>query len=213
MLRYVIPPVSFGTRLTPQLQFFYDDYSSSHSLCSELDAKVAKDSRTAAGEDFLTIIALTVRQAFGAVQLCGFPSDQYLFMKEISSDGNMNTVDVIFPAHPIFLYMNPELLRLLLRPVFELQESGKYPNAYAMHDIGAHYPNATGHPDGNDEKMPLEECGNMVIMALAYAQKSGNTAYLARHYQKLLQWAGYLVDDALYPANQISTDDFAGALA
>jgi hypothetical protein len=29
----------------------------------------------------------------------------------------------------------------------------------------------------------------------------------------LNQWTGYLVAEALIPANQISTDDFAGALA
>jgi hypothetical protein len=134
-------------------------------------------------------------------------------MKEISSNGNMNTIDVIFPAHPVFLYTNPDLLKYLLRPHFEIQESGHYPNFYAMHDIGSHYPNATGHPDGNDEPMPLEECGNMAIMALAFAQKSGDTAYLESHYTILRQWTDYLIEDALYPANQISTDDFAGPLA
>lgn len=134
-------------------------------------------------------------------------------MKEISSDGNVNTVDVIFPAHPIFLYTNPELLNLLLKPLFEIQESGNYPNAYAMHDVGSHYPNATGHPKGDDEAMPLEECGNMVIMALAYAQKASDTDYLSQHYTLLNQWTAYLVEDAIYPANQISTDDFAGSLA
>lgn len=36
-----------------------------------------------------------------------------------------------------------------------------------MHDIGSSYPNATGHPDGKDEYMPVEECGNMLIMGLA----------------------------------------------
>jgi len=36
-----------------------------------------------------------------------------------------------------------------------------------MHDLGSSYPNATGHPDGNDEYMPVEECGNMLIMGLA----------------------------------------------
>lgn len=36
-----------------------------------------------------------------------------------------------------------------------------------MHDLGASFPNATGHPDGRDEYMPVEECGNMLIMGLA----------------------------------------------
>nr|OQO27148.1 Glutaminase A [Rachicladosporium sp. CCFEE 5018] len=53
----------------------------------------------------------------------------------------------------------------------------------------------------------------MVIMALAYAQKTGDTGYLSQHYALLKQWTGFLVDMALIPANQISTDDFAGALA
>ncbi|EAW09296.1 glutaminase GtaA [Aspergillus clavatus NRRL 1] len=195
------------------LNFFHYDYSEANEISSALDQKIASDSIRAAGQDYLTITSLSARQAFAATQLAGTSENPYLFMKEISSNGNMNTVDVIFPAHPVFLYTNPELLRLLMKPHFELQESGQYPNAYAMHDIGTHYPNATGHPQGNDEPMPLEECGNMVIMALAYALKSKNKKYLSDHYSMLEQWATYLVDDAIYPANQISTDDFAGPLA
>lgn len=42
-----------------------------------------------------------------------------------------------------------------------------YRNDYSMHDLGASFPNATGHPDGRDEYMPVEECGNMLIMGLA----------------------------------------------
>jgi hypothetical protein len=38
-----------------------------------------------------------------------------------------------------------------------------------MHDLGSSFPNATGHPDGRDEYMPVEECGNMLIMGLALA--------------------------------------------
>lgn len=195
------------------LDFFYQDFDESNRLAMEFDDRVAEDSLSAGGQEYLTITSLSARQAFAATQLCGSIEEPYLFMKEISSNGNMNTVDVIFPAHPIFLYTNPELLALLLKPLYEIQESGKYPNAYSMHDIGTHYPNATGHPEGNDEAMPLEECGNMVIMSLAYALKSGNTSYLDDHYAKLTQWTNYLVEDSLYPANQISTDDFAGALA
>jgi glutaminase A-like protein len=35
-----------------------------------------------------------------------------------------------------------------------------------MHDLGSHFPNATGHPDGHDEYMP---CGDILIMGLALA--------------------------------------------
>jgi len=91
------------------------------------------------------------------LQLVGNTTKQYLFLKEISSDGNVQTVDVIFPFHPILLYTEPALLKLLLDPLFENQESGQYPNTYSMHDLGSSYPNATGHRDGSDEKQPLEE--------------------------------------------------------
>jgi hypothetical protein len=166
----------------------------------------------AAGQNYLTITSLSARQAFGAVQLVGNSTKQYLFLKEISSDGNVQTVDVIFPFHPILLYTNSTLLKLLLDPLFENQETGQYPNAWSMHDLGSSYPNATGHPAGNDEQQPLEECGNMLIMTLAYAQRLKDTAYLSKHYKILKQWTQYLVAEALIPANQISTDDFAGAL-
>ncbi len=64
-----------------------------------------------------------------------------------------------------------------------------------------------------DEMQPLEECGDMIIMTLAYAQRTNDNAYLSQHYKILKQWNEYLVQEALIPANQISTDDFAGALA
>jgi len=76
-------------------------------------------------------------------------------------------VDVIFPAFPFFLYTNPRWLAYLMEPNIEHQLSGQYPNDYSMHDLGSSYPNATGHPDGRDEYMPVEECGNMLIMGLA----------------------------------------------
>jgi hypothetical protein len=60
--------------------------------------------------------------------------------------------------------------------------------------------------------MPVEECGNMLIMTLAYAQRANDVAYLHQHYTRLSQWTSFLVDDSLIPANQLSTDDFAGSL-
>ncbi|TVY44587.1 Glutaminase A [Lachnellula occidentalis] len=204
---------SYFSKETDALSFVYNDFANATQTAAALDSKISSDSIGAGGQDYLTITSLAARQAFGAIQLVGNLTKQYLFLKEISSDGNIQTVDVIFPFHPILVYLKPELLKLLLDPLFENQESGQYPNMYSMHDIGSHYPNATGHPDGNDEQQPLEECGNMLIMTLAYAQRAQDKAYLTQHYKILKQWTQYLIQEALIPANQISTDDFAGSLA
>ena len=195
------------------MAFFHGDFDYAGRTTDSFDAQVRADATAAAGDNYYAIVALAARQAFGATELVGTADDAYMFLKEISSDGNTNTVDVIFPMHPILLYSNPELLNLLLKPLYENQESGRYPNTYSMHDLGAHFPNATGHEDGKDEQMPLEECGNMIIMTLAYYQRSSNLDYLNQHYAKLQQWVGYLINEALIPAEQLSTDDFAGTLA
>ena len=48
---------------------------------------------------------------------------------------------------------------------------------------------------------------------MKYAQVSNNNDYLKDHYALLKQWVDFLVSDSLYPALQLSTDDFAGHLA
>lgn len=113
---------------------------------------------------------------------------------------------------PFFLYANPEFLYFLLKPLYEFQEKNNYPQGYAMHDIGAHFPNATGYPLGDDEPMPVESSANMIIMSLAYAKFSGANEFLKTHYEQLKLWAQYLVNNCLFPTNQLSTDDFSGTL-
>jgi hypothetical protein len=44
-------------------------------------------------------------------------------MKEISSDGDVSTVDVIYPAAPLFLFRRPEMLKKLLIPVLMYDEA------------------------------------------------------------------------------------------
>ena len=135
-----------------QVEFFYKDWASNNGA---LDHKIAVDSLTAGGQDCLTITSLSARQAFGATQLCGTPAKPYLFLKEISSDGNIQTVDVLFPAMPIFFYTNPTLVKYLLDPLFDNQEAGRFPQTYSLHDLGANYPRAIGHPtgDGGESRM------------------------------------------------------------
>jgi hypothetical protein len=136
-----------------------------------------------------------------------------MFLKEISSNGNFQTVDVVFPFHPILLYMNPDWMKLVLDPLFINMEA-EWPQPYAIHDLGVHYPTATGHADGVAALPPLEESRNMLIMTLAYAQRTGDTAYIDQHWQILSEWADWLIsNNTVIPFNQISTDDFAGPLA
>lgn len=160
---------SYFTTAEQMLQFHYNDFSTATELADDYSAQLAKDAYASGSSEYKDIAELSARQVLGATQWAGTPDNPILFLKEISSNGNFQTVDVIFPAFPFFLYTNPKWLAYLLEPLLEHQLSGQYPNDYSMHDLGAHFPNATGHNDGKDEYMPVEECGNMLIMALALA--------------------------------------------
>ena len=167
-----------------------------------------------------SITSLSARQAMGAFVYAvppgsdGLSDEPLVFQKELSSSGNVNTVDVLFPGIPFLLWANPSLLRLALEPILAYQETGLYPNGFAAHDIGAHFPNAVGHdPPDADENMPVEESGNMILMCYAsYRFGGADAAWLSRYYDLLRRWATYLVEFSLVPAAQLSTDDFAGTL-
>lgn len=74
-----------------------------------------------------------------------------------------------------------------------------------MHDLGTNFPNATGHVEGNDEYMPVEESGNMILMTYAYYKFSGDSSFLQNHYSKMFEWTQYLLEFSLVPNNQLST--------
>jgi hypothetical protein len=158
---------SYMSNVDAMIEYHYHDFPKALELAGDYSRQLEKDAQQSGPEGYSDIVALSARQVLGATQFSGTPDDPILFLKEISSNGNFQTVDVIFPAFPFFLYTNPKWLAYLLEPLLEHQRSGQYPNDYSMHDLGTHFPNATGHADGRDEYMPVEECGNMLIMALA----------------------------------------------
>ncbi|QGA13172.1 hypothetical protein EYB26_000819 [Talaromyces marneffei] len=149
------------------LAFHYGDFADANTLASNYSIQLAVDAYKSGADDYVDIVTLSARQVLGATSFAGTPDNPLLFLKEISSDGNTQTIDVIYPAFPFFLYTSPRWLAYLLEPLIEHTLSGQYPNKYAMHDLGTHFPNATGHPDGRDEYMPVEECGNILILGLA----------------------------------------------
>lgn len=155
------------------LAFHYLDYHNANQLASNYSTQLAIDAYESHSVDYVEIVALTARQVMGATSFAGTPHNPILFLKEISSNGNSQTIDVIFPAFPFFLYTNPRWLAYLLEPIIEHTLSGQYPNKYTLHDLGTHFPNMTGHPDGLDEYMPVEECGNILIMGLALINSLG----------------------------------------
>ncbi|KAF2139584.1 uncharacterized protein K452DRAFT_289584 [Aplosporella prunicola CBS 121167] len=149
------------------LTYHYLDFSNAASLAANYSDQLAVDAYESGSDQYVDIVALSARQVMGATSFSGTPEEPLLFLKEISSNGNSQTVDVIFPAWPFFLYTNPRWGAYLLEPLIEHMNSGQYPNTYSMHDLGASFPNLTGHADGRDEYMPVEECGDMLIMGLS----------------------------------------------
>ena len=63
-----------------------------------------------------------------------------------------------------------------------------------------------------NKQMPVEECGNMLVMSYAYYKYSGDSAFLKENAELLFKWADYLKEKGAIPENQLCTDDFAGHL-
>ena len=100
-------------------------------------------------------------------------------------------------------------MKLLLTPIFDYQASNDYSESYAVHDLGANYPNATGHL-ASGESMPVEESGNIIIMTYAYQLASGNSDLADTYSSQLETYAQYLSNNGLYPACAL---EMAGSLA
>lgn len=201
---------------------FISGAASARQRATTLDAQIETDATTAAGPGYAAACALALRQCYGGTELAIGPSgDPWLLGKEISSDGDTNTVDIFDQAFLAWLWLDPDLIPLVMAPILDWCASPAWQDAsawtetpppyYCVHDLGV-YPVAAGRVPGNGEQMPIEESAGMLIMAAGYANTVGGSAaapFLSQWQQLWTQWADYLMTQVPTPSTQLCTDDWA----
>ncbi len=189
------------------------NYNQLMRQATDFDHAVMRDAIQAGGRKYAQICALAYRQALAAMGISadsrGLP---LVFTKEETSNGDIATVDVFFPASPILLTFCPQLEAASMVPIFDSADTPRWKFPWAPHDLGT-YPICRGHYNSGGENMQVEESGNMIILAAAVAHAQGNADFAARYWPMLTSWVNYLRKDGFDPKNQLCTDDFMGFMA
>ena len=192
-------------QLFRRMQF---QYASLMQRCRDLDRRIYDDAFHVGGAHYAEMLSGVYRHVIAAHKL--FQDDEgnlLFFSKENNSNGCVNTVDLTYPEAPLFLCYNPELQKAMMTSIFDYSYSGRWTKPFAAHDLGT-YPIANGQVYGAD--MPIEEAGNMLILAAELCRQDGQTAYVDKYWDIITTWADYLVEHGQDPAEQLCTDDFAG---
>lgn len=83
---------------------------------------------------------------------------------------------------------------------------------------GSAHPPFYQYPAGADvydfkDQMPVEECGNMLILMAVVCEQDGDVDFARQNWEVLGRWKDYLLKYGEDPGDQLCTDDFAGRLS
>lgn len=206
-----------GRTIAQEIALAYREYDGLMGRCRQFGERLTREAEAAGGGEYAELLALALRQVLAAHKLVVDKNGELLYIsKECFSNGCAATVDVSYPSVPLFLLYNPELVKGMMRPIFRYAAGGVWPYDFAPHDCGT-YPLLNGqvYSGGTDRayQMPVEECGNMLLMAAAVTAVEKDATFAARNRPLLDRWADYLLRNGSDPENQLCTDDFAGHLA
>jgi hypothetical protein len=200
------------------LQAAEQEYPLLEQRSKSFDAALENDLVQVGGPEYAQLAILAFQQAIAAHKLVEDADSNPFFMpKENFSNGSISTIDVIYPSAPMFLLLNPKLVEAQLDPVLRYAETPAWRFPFAPHDLGV-YPLADGQLYGGGEvseenQMPVEESGDVILLVAAIANAERSPEYAQRYWPLLTKWAQYLLAKGLDPDNQLCTDDFAGHLA
>lgn len=201
------------------------EYDTLLTRCNAFSDRLKADAIAKGNAEYAELLLLSVRQIMAAHKLVIDTDKTPLYIsKECFSNGCAATVDITYPSAPIFLRYNPELLKGALRPVMRYAATEEWCFGFAPHDVGQ-YPLLNGQMYGvkrqnpehvelyEDSQMPVEECGNMLILFAAICEAEQNATFALPYLETIDRWCGYLLQYGLDPAHQLCTDDFAGHLS
>lgn len=205
-----------GTDILTVIDSAIAEYNSIISRCEQFHDTLYDEASRVGGSMYADMLCGAYRQVMAGHKAVIDKNGELLWIsKECSSNGCAATVDITYPSAPMFLIYNPELVKGMLRPVFRYAESDAWEYDFAPHDEGT-YPLVNGQTYFEckyEYQMPVEECGNMLLITSALALLENSKDFILPHKATLDTWAEYLFRCGFDPENQLCTDDFAGHLA